>query len=41
MDSTFNDFATDGPVPPDFTVFYSLPDAPRLEARGIQLAAFC
>lgn len=27
------DSPTDGPVPPDFTVFYSLPDAPRLEAR--------
>lgn len=27
------DVAADGPVPPDFTVFYSFPDAPRLEAR--------
>lgn len=26
------DVAADGPVPPDFTVFYSFPDAPRLEA---------
>lgn len=30
-ESAFHGKPADGPVPPDFTVFYSLPDAPRLE----------
>ena len=34
-ESAFHGKPTDGPVPPDFTVFYSLPDAPRLEARDV------